>query len=151
MATTYGTTTSITCTVGTLASSATVGRESASITTDTSNNVNDYRISVAFRPNGAPTGVKAMFCLVKTYDGTTWDGNATASDAAITIDSPDQFYFGCSIPVQTTAVTRAASFSLKAACGGSIPKTWGIIIINNSGVAVTTATFAATYTEEYTT
>jgi hypothetical protein len=137
MATTFATQ-AISITATTLASGS--ARESGSVTTDTTNNVDDYRITVkATAAAGTPTGSKAVFVWVKTSDdsGTTWDGNATSSDAAITLDSPHQFYFGVAIPFPTSTLTRAGSFSLKAACGGSLPKTWGIIIENQIGFAFT--------------
>jgi hypothetical protein len=86
---------------------------------------------------GTPAGSKAVFVWVKTSndDGTTWDGNATSSDAAITLSSPHPFSEGVMIPFPTSGMTDAGSFSLKAACGGSLPKTWGIIIENQVGAA----------------
>lgn len=142
MATTYAAAT-ITITPSTLASGS--ARESASVTTDTAQNVDDYYITVGVTPNGTPTGTKAVFIWVKTSQdaGTTWDGNATSSDAAITLDSPNQFKFGAVLPLQTTAVRRNVSFSLKAACGGSLPATWGIIEENQSGVAYTSSSVVA--------
>jgi len=113
--------------------------------------VNDYRITVKVTmPNIALTGSKAVFVWVKTSDdaGTTWDGNGTSSDAAITLDSPHQFPLGCVLPC-TINVARAASFSLKAACGGSIPATWGIIIENQTGQTFSSS--AVTCKEEYNT
>lgn len=125
----------ITITPGALASGS--ARQSASVNTDTALNVNDYRIMV--KPTlstGTISGAKAVFVWVKTStDGTDWDGNATATDSAITLDNPNQFALGCVIPFTAQSVARGASFSLRAACGGSLPKTWGIIIENQTGIA----------------
>lgn len=149
MATTY-TAQTITITASTLAAAA--ARESAGVATDTSQNVNDYRIIV--KPTsaaGTPTGSKAVFVWVATSEdiGTNWTGNATGADAAITLDSPHQFNLGCVIPFPTTTITRAGSFSLKAACGGSLPAKWSIIIENQIGFAFTALTVKAE--EEYNT
>jgi hypothetical protein len=136
----------------TLASSTTVARETGSFSTTTNgNNVNDFRITVqATLAAGTPTGSKAVFVWVKASDdGTIWNGNATANDASLTLDSPHQFPLGCVIPFPTTTLTRAGSFSLKAACGGSLPNQFGIIILNSVGFAFTAC--AVKVEEEYNT
>jgi hypothetical protein len=149
MATQYATQ-AITITATTLASGS--ARQSASVTTDTTHNVNDYRILV--EPTlaaGTPAGSKAVFVWIATSEdaGTTWTGNATASDAAITLDTPHQFNFGCAISFPATTLTRGGSFSLKAACGGSLPAAWSIIIENQVGFAFTACTVKCE--EEYNT
>lgn len=130
----------ITITATTLASGA--ARQSTSVATDNTLNVDDYRINVkAAIAAGTPAGSKAVFVWVFTSnDGTNWDGNAGASDAAITLDSPHQFTLGTVIPFPASTLTRQGSFSLKAACGGSIPESWGIIIENQVGFAFTSCT-----------
>lgn len=133
----------ISITAGTLAHAA--ARESAAIVTDTTKNVVDYRVTV--KPTlaaGTPAGnQKAVFIWVKTSsDGTNWDGNSTNADAAITLDAPHQFFLAAIIPFQTNAA-RGVSFSLKAACGGSVPKNWGIIIENQTGLAFASLAAAA--------
>jgi hypothetical protein len=93
---------------------------------------------------GTPSGSKAVFVWVFTSeDGTNFLGNAGASDAAITLDSPHQFPLGCVIPISAQSIARGGSFSLKAACGGSIPLQWGIIIENQTGIAFSALTVAA--------
>lgn len=130
----------ITITAGSLSSGT--ARESAAVTTDTANNVNDYRITVkATTSSGTPAGAKAVFVWVKiSDDGTNWDGNATAADAAITLDVPHQFKLGGVIPIGSASITRGCSFSLKAACGGSVPQKWGIIIENQTGITFSSVT-----------
>jgi hypothetical protein len=120
-------------------------RETGIATTSTSgNNVDDFRITVVpTLAAGTPTGSKAVFVWVKISDdngGTFYNGNATGSDAAITLDSPHQFPLGCIISFPTTTLTRGGSFSLKAACGGSLPFSWGFIIENQVGFAFTACT-----------
>jgi hypothetical protein len=127
---------SITITPGALASGS--ARESASVTSDNTLNVDDYRITVKVTlASGTIASPSCVFIWVKNSQdsGTTWDGNATSSDAAITLASPHPFALGGVLPTPTSAITAACSFSLKAACGGSIPHTWGIIIENRSGIA----------------
>jgi hypothetical protein len=128
----------VTITAGTLAAAS--ARESASITTDTTKDVEDYRVQVDATANaGSPTGSKGVFVWVKTSQdgGTTWDGNATGADTAIALDSPHQFNLGVAIPFPSSGLTRAGTFSLRSACGGSLPKTWGIIVENQVGFALT--------------
>lgn len=138
----------VTITATTLASGS--ARQSTAISTDTTKNVNDYRILV--KPtlaNTALSGSKAVFVWVYTSeDGTNFTGNAGGTDAAITLDSPHQFVLGCVIAgVQNAA--RGGSFSLKAACGGSLPLKWGIIVENQTGAAFSACTVVAE--EEYNT
>jgi hypothetical protein len=137
-----------------MAASATAGRESAVVSSDQTQNVNDYRVTVKLSlTTGTPGGSKAAYVLIKTSNdsGTTWDGNATGSDANITIDSPSQFFIARSIPIGAQSLTRIADFSLKAACGGSIPERWGIIIINDTGIALASSSNSVFYREEYNT
>jgi len=133
----------ITITASTLANGA--ARQSASVTSDTTNNVNDYRVYV--KPtlgSGTLSSSKAVFVWVATSeDGTNWTGNATGSDASITLDSPNQFFLGCAIPFAAVSTARGGSFSLKAACGGSVPQKWSIIVENQTGVAFTALTVAS--------
>jgi hypothetical protein len=133
----------ITITASTLATGA--ARESAAVTTDTTLNVNDYRVFV--KPTNdatGPSGSKAVFVWVAiSDDGTNWTGNATGLDAAITLDSPHQFQLGVAISFPSASIARGGSFSLKAACGGSLPKAWSIIIENRIGGAFTALTVAA--------
>jgi hypothetical protein len=125
----------ITITPGTLATAS--ARQSAVVTSDNTVNVDDYRVMVKVALGaGTLTGSKAVYVWVYTSDdaGTTFQGNATGTDAAITLDSPHNFYFGCAIPM-TASVTRVGEFSLKSACGGTIPEKWGIIIENATGLS----------------
>lgn len=147
MATQYGTATAITVTASTLANAA--ARQSTAVTSGVTNNTADYRVYVKATPNGAPTGNhKAVYIWVVTSEnGTDYTGNATGSDAAITLDSPNQFAFGTAIALSATSSARGASFSLKAACGGSIPAKWAIVVENQCGVAL--SAFSAIYREEY--
>lgn len=125
----------ITITAATLAND--VARESSQVVSDTTVVLNDYRITV--KPTlvaGSTSGLRLVYVWVKTSsNGTNWDGNATSSDANITLDNPHQFVPGVVIPFLAGGVARGGSFSLKEACGGSIPRNWGIIIENRTGLA----------------
>jgi hypothetical protein len=147
MATQYASQT-ITITASTLASGS--ARQSDAVTSDTAVNLVDYRIYVKpTSASGTPTGSKAVFVWVAISDDTSnWTGNATGSDSAITLDSPHQFALGCVIPFPTSAITRGGSFSLRAACGGTIPNKWAIIIENQIGFAFTALTVSGR--KEYT-
>lgn len=138
----------VTITATTLATGS--ARQSTAVSTATTQNMNDVRIYVkATAAAGTPTGSKAVFVWVATSEdnGSNYTGNATGSDSAITLDSPHQFNLGCVIPFPTTTLTRGGSFSLKAACGGSLPQKWSIIVENQIGFAFTAFTIYAQ--EEY--
>lgn len=142
MATSYSAVT-ITITPGALASGS--ARQSAAKTTPTSSTINleDYRIlvQIATQATTTPAGSKAIYVWIyESEDGTAWSGNAGSTDAAITLDSPHQFIAGTTIAHAVSAGTRAAAFSLRNACGGSIPSRWGIIIENQTGMSFSATT-----------
>jgi hypothetical protein len=140
----------MTITLASLAAAA--ARCSASVVTATDQNVNDYRITLTSAlTTGTPGASKAVFVWVTTSNdgGTTWDGNSTGTNAAITLDSPHQFNLGCVIPIGAQSLTRSRSFSLKAACEGSLPNHWAIIVENQTGIAFAASGQSLYYKEEY--
>jgi hypothetical protein len=92
----------ITITATTLATGA--ARESASVTTDTAQNVDDYRITVkATLPPVRRPDRRRCSCGSRPARMPAPPGMATRHpDAAITLDSPHQFAFGVAIPFPAT-------------------------------------------------
>lgn len=75
-----------------------------------------------------------------SYDGTTYTGGITGSDANITLDTgaKNLLKMLCIIPnITTTAVTYAwGPYSVAQAFGGVCPIKWGIYIVQNTGTAL---------------
>ncbi|MGH7743852.1 MAG: hypothetical protein ACREQ5_03415 [Candidatus Dormibacteria bacterium] len=130
----------ITCTIGGLAASATVGRSSAAID-NTSNLYDDALVTVQIKTGtGAPGGDKAVYVFVYgSEDGTNYEqeeSNSPASDAGYTINSPTIFKQAASLPVLTAAKTYLKVFTVAKFFGGVLPRKWGIIVVNNAGQAL---------------
>jgi hypothetical protein len=134
----FGGVTAITCTLASLASSATVGRESASV--DNSSNLwLDALAQVQIKTGaGAVGNDKAVYIYVAaSVDGSTWSDTATGADAGITINNPTQLRLGAVISVAAAATTYIAEpFSIAALFGGSMPYKWSLVVINFAGQAL---------------
>lgn len=125
--------------------------QSAKITTDTSKNTTDYLISIEpTLQTGAPASDKDVEVYAYTsLDNTTFPDGVSGSDAAYTMFSPTNLI---PLPFVQTPNSGALKMpqraaSLAAACGGSLPPYWGIVVYNRSGLAFTA--FAARYTQVY--
>lgn len=74
-----------------------------------------------------------------TYDGTSFTGGASGSDAAYTADGEELLFpLLLSITVDATSDTDYVfgPISVAQAFGGILPETWGIVIENNTGAAL---------------
>jgi len=88
---------------------------------------------------GSPAGAKAIYVYAyASADGTNYDDNATGSDNAITLRSPTNFKLVKTIntPDSGGLTYKAVVPSIAAAFAGILPKKWGIVIENQSGVAL---------------
>lgn len=139
----YAARAAITCTIDSLASSATVGRESTVV----DNTTNLYLDALVFckivYPNSAPANDKAVY--VYSY---AWDGDGTplytegcsGSDAGFTRRDPTSLRLIGVIPTPTQNVTYyGGPFSVAAAWGGVLPGKWGLVFINYSGQTLSTS------------
>ena len=133
----YGARAAITCTIDSLASSATVGRESTVV----DNTTNLYLDALVFAklvfPNSAPANDKAVYLWSYAWDG---DGTplytevATGSDAAYTRRDPTTLRLVGVVPIPTQNLTyQGGPFSVAAAWGGVLPGKWGIVVQNYAG------------------
>jgi len=138
-----GTRTQITWTLDSLASSATAGRESAVV--DNSGDLFDEVLvtMVLPYPNSAPANHLGVYVFAYGYDGTTYDGYATGSDAAYTFDDittkgqnlPQVAFITC---IQNK--TARKTFGLASAFGGAgLPSKWGLVALNYSGQTLSTS------------
>jgi hypothetical protein len=139
---TYASSAALTISLGSLASSATAGRESTAID-NTSNLYLDVIVQVKIvLQAGSPANDKAVYILAYgSEDGTMYTDNATGSDAAITLRAPSNIVPIGSIPCPDSGALTYESqpLTLREAFGGFLPRKWGIVIRNYTGV-----TFSAT-------
>lgn len=130
----------ITCTLASLASSATAGRESTVI----DNSSNKYLDALVFvqakLQTGTPASDKAIYVYAYgTVDGgTTYPDKVTGSDAAITLDdAPNVRVIGTLFAFAAGGLTwKGGPWSVAAAFGGVLPEKWGIVIRNFTNVTL---------------
>lgn len=152
----FATSTAITCTLASLASSATAGRECTAI--DNSANLYlDALLYVAFKlATGTPANDKAAYVfLYGSEDGTNYTDNATGSDAAITFRVPSNLPLGGLIktPDAGALTYKGGPFAVAPQFGGVLPRKWGFALRNYSGVAgdATEGNHVKTYSGVYAT
>jgi len=150
----YASSTAIPITLASLASSATAGREG----TASDNGTNLYidalvQVKVKLQ-TGTPVNDKAVYIYVYgSEDGTTYTDNASGTDAAITLrDPPVMALLGAiSCPDSGALTYESQPMSVAQAFGGILPRKWGIVVRNYTGVAfsATEGDHSAKYTGVY--
>ena len=137
----FGSVTSMTVTnLHSLASSATVGWQSAVIDNST-DLYEDALVQVILdHANTAPANDKASY--VYAYGGleTSYSDPASGTEGTITIativSNPQAFKQIGTVPYNTQdAVVESQPMSVASAFGGILPIKWGIIVVNYSGAA----------------
>lgn len=140
----YGSSTTITVSAALtgLASSATAGWQSAAI-----DNTGDLALGVTIRlkvtvANTAPANDKTVYVYVyESENGTDYTDNATGSEGALTIRDPTNLKLLGTIATPTQNLAYAQTFTYAPAV---MPRKWGLVVINYTGMAFTAA--AASYT-----
>lgn len=136
--TAYATPTTLTITLTSLASSATAGRESTAVDNGTTLYL-DALVQVKTKlAAGTPANDKAIYVYAYgSVDGTTFPDTVTGVNAAITLNDPTQLRLIGVINATTSAqVCLSEPMSVAQAFGGILPETWGIVVRNYSGVAL---------------
>ena len=135
----FGTSTAMTCTLASLASSATVGRESTNVD-NTANLFLDALVYLAIPlQTGTPANDKAIYVYAYgSEDGTNYTDNATGTDAALTLRAPTNLkLIGVIAAPDAGALTyKAHPMNIAPAFGGVMPRKWGIVVINFTGLAL---------------
>jgi len=148
----FGASTAITITLASLASAS--ARQSA-VVDNASNLFLDVMVNLSVKlASGSPGGERTVYVYVYgSEDGTSYTDNATGSDAAITMRSPTNLRpLGIINTPDSGALTyKSGPMSVAAAFGGVIPRKWGIVVVNNTGLALsaTEGDHAKTYTGVY--
>jgi hypothetical protein len=147
----YGTSAGITCTLASLASSATAARESTAVDNTTNLYVDALVYVACALQAGSPANDKAIYIYAYgSEDGTNYTDNATGSDAAVTTRVPSNLRLigVISCPDSGALTYKGGPWNVAPAFGGILPRKWGIVIRNYTGV-----TFSATegdHTKSYT-
>lgn len=128
-----------TCTLASLASSATAGRE-ATVIDNTTDLFLDALVMLQIKLQ-AGTIANDQAVYVYAYgtvnNGTTYPDAVTGSDAAITFNSPTQLALLGTIYTPTQSLTyKGGPWSVARAFGGVLPAKWGIAVRNYSGIAL---------------
>ena len=135
----YTTTKTVTCTITSLANSATVGRESTVVSNSTVKYLDAQVVLKAELSTGTAANDKAVY--VYAYGGSTTlytGGNLTGADAASTMRNPTSLRLIGVCPTPTAGLDYIAGpFSVANAFGGVLPPRWGVFVRNYSGVALT--------------
>lgn len=135
----YGTSTSLTLTLASLASSATAGQESTAVD-NTSDKFIDVLVQVKTAiQTGSPANDKAVYVYAYgSEDGSTYTDNATGSNAAITLRAPTNLrLIGVIACPDSGALTyESQPMSVASAFGGIMPRKWGIVVRNYTGLAL---------------
>lgn len=135
----FGAASTLTCTLASLASSATAGRESTVID-NSSSLLLDVLVQLQVKlQSGTPANDKGVHVYVyaSADDGTTYTDGASGSDAALTpTDPPNLIYLGFVSAPTTAGTFKGGPWSVAQAFGGRMPKRWGIWVRNYTGIAL---------------
>jgi hypothetical protein len=134
----YGTSTAIAITLASLASDSNLvtGRESNSVD-NTSDLAIDSLVGGKVTTGTSPTASKQIeVWAIGSYDGTSYDGGATGSDANLTPQQKTLLRLLTVIPTSSTSnqLYTWGPFSVAQGFGGTMPKKWSIFIVHNTGV-----------------
>ena len=139
----YGTSTAMTLGLftGPLATDANLiaGRESTAVD-NTGALAIDYLVGGKVTTGTSPTASKQIeVWLTASYDGTTFGAGASGSDANFSpTGEKTQLKLLCVIPTDGTSnhTYEWGPFSVAQACGGLMPKKFGIFVVHNTGVSL---------------
>lgn len=133
----FGSTTAITATLASLADNA--ARESANVDNGT-NLFLDVMVYLAVKlQTGTPSSDKSVYVYAYgSEDGTNYTDNATGSDAALTLRVPTNLRpLGVILTPDSGGLTyKSGPMSLAQAFGGVVPRRWGIVVLNKTGIAL---------------
>lgn len=137
----YAAAAALTITLASLASDTALvaGRASAAI--DNSSNLYADAVIGGFITTGTtPTAGVIEVWAYGSYDGTSYGGGATGSDATLTPEGSQKggLRLLASIATNTTSNQKYTlpSVSLAAAFGGVMPQKWGIFVVQSTAVAL---------------
>lgn len=146
----YAATTAVTCTMASLASSATAGRSSAAV--DNTTNLFDDALLTVIVKTSATALANDKACYIYVYgseDGTTFNtssAEAAGTDVAVTLDSPTNLKGPIAISCPAVSTTYRGIWSVAQIFGGVMPRKWGFVIQNYTGQPLDATVGSASYT-----
>lgn len=149
----YGTSTSLTWTLNSLATDTTllIGRASTAVD-NTSDLAVDSIVGGQFVSHSvAPTAAKQIeVWAYGSFDGSAYDAGATGTDAALTVTAETKTLFRLLTIIPTNAATSFTytwgPFSISRAFDGTMPRKWGLWAVHNMGQILNAAGNLAKYT-----
>jgi hypothetical protein len=149
----YGTVTSLTWTLNSLATDATllIGRASA-VVDNTADLAIDALVGGQFVSHSvAPTASKQIevWCY-GSFDGSAYNAAATGTDAGLTVTAESKVLMRLVTMIPTNALTSTTytwgPFSVAQLFGGTMPRKWGLWAVQNTGQILNAAGNLAKYT-----
>lgn len=149
----YGTVTSLTWTLNSLATDSTllIGRAST-VVDNTSDLAIDALVGGQFVSHSvAPTAAKQIevWCY-GSFDGSAYNGGATGSDAGLTVTAEQKVLMRLMSIIPTGVATSSTytwgPFSVAQLFGGIMPRKWGLWSVHNMGQILNAAGNLAKYT-----
>ncbi|HYM25511.1 MAG TPA: hypothetical protein VEU08_19970 [Vicinamibacterales bacterium] len=137
----YAGSTTITCTLASLASSQTAGRMATAVDNGT-NLYDDILVTIGVKTSAsALANDKAVYVYVSgSEDGTNYDSDdtviTTPVDGAYTINLPSNLKLAACLNCPTSSKTYYATFSLARLFGGACPRKWTLVVVNFTGQAL---------------
>lgn len=153
----YGSSTTLAITLASLASSSIAGRESATVTTTVNKPLDVHVMLQTKTSSGTIANDKAIYIYVHgSEDGTNYgsanDVELTGTDAAVT-NVGTGLILASVISASTSGTAyNSQPFSVAQAFGGYVPRKWGVVVRNFTGVALdstASGVHVLSYTEIY--
>jgi hypothetical protein len=148
----YSANTTITCTLASLASSATAGRSCAAVDNST-NLYDDALLTIQVKTSSSALG-NDKACYIYLY-GAGADGvysassaEAVGTDVGVTLDSPTNLRGPVVISCPAVSTSYRVVIPIAAVFGGVLPTKWGYVLQNYTGQALdsTGGNFLSEYT-----
>lgn len=146
----FGASTAITITLNSLGSGA--ARESTAVDNSTNLYLDALVTVVAKLATGTPGSERSIYIYAYgSEDGTNYGDNASGTDAALTMRSPHNLKLldVLNVPDAGALTYKSQPISIAQAFGGVLPRKWGIVVVNASGLALNSTGCSATYSGVY--
>jgi hypothetical protein len=130
----------LTITLASLADSSTAGRESTAVDNGTDLFL-DVLITCKVKTQNSGSIVAPSAAFVWAYasvdNGTEYPDAVTGTDAAITLNNPTQLkLLGAVYAAAINTTYKGGPWSLAALYGGRMPEVWGVVVVNDTGTAL---------------
>lgn len=113
------------------------GREGTAIDNAATDDAIDSTVGGFVTTGTSPTAARQIeVWLYGSYDGTSYSGGATGSDANLTPQEKTLLSRLTVIPTSSTSNQKYTwgPFSVAQAFGGTMPRKWGVFVVHNTGV-----------------